>query len=144
MEKHRISFSKGEEQNYNKLSKGNLFQSNDLVQLKALSTDLEFKVRKSFLKLNKILTTKKLTLFATYNAYDTDRNGQLTIAQFERILKRLDTSFTQEQIATVFDFIDVDQSKYIDFDELNSYYCKVNGLSEILETEEPSFKKGKN
>lgn len=144
MEKHRISFSKGEEQNYNKLSKGNLFQSNDLVQLKALSTDLEFKVRKSFLKLNKILTTKKLTLFATYNAYNTDRNGQLTIAQFERILKRLDTSFTQEQIATVFDFIDVDQSKYIDFDELNSYYCKVNGLSEILETEEPNFKKGKN
>jgi Ca2+-binding EF-hand superfamily protein len=40
----------------------------------------------------------------------------------------LDTSFTEEEILTVFNFIDEDQSKTIDFEELNSYYCKVNGL----------------
>ena len=45
---------------------------------------------------------------------------------------------------TVFDFIDVDQSKTIDFDELNSYYCKVNGLSEILETETTGLNKNKS
>jgi hypothetical protein len=39
-------------------------------------------VKKCFLKLNRILTTKKLTLYATYNAYDTDRNGMLTIMEF--------------------------------------------------------------
>ena len=109
-----------------------------------MPSDLEFKVKKCFLKLNKILTTKKLTLFATYNAYDTDRNGQLTITEFERILKRLDTSFTEEEILTVFDFIDVDQSKTIDFDELNSYYCKVNGLSEVLEADSTGLNKNKS
>jgi Ca2+-binding EF-hand superfamily protein len=61
-----------------------------------MSTDLELKVRKSFLKLNKILTTKKIPLVETYDAYDTDKNGELTITEFERILKRLDTSFTSE------------------------------------------------
>ena len=45
-----------------------------------MSSKLEIKVKRCFLKLNKILTNKKLTLFATYNAYDTDRNGQLTIS----------------------------------------------------------------
>ena len=87
-----------------------------MTDLKSMPSDLEFKVRKSFLKLNKILTTKKLTLFATYNAYDTDRNGQLTVTEFERILKRLDTSFTEEEILTVFGFIDTDQSKTINFE----------------------------
>ena len=48
------------------------------------------------MKLNKILSAKKITLYATYNAYDTDRNGQLTISEFERILKRLDSSFTED------------------------------------------------
>lgn len=61
-----------------------------------MSTELQIKVKKCFLKLNKILTNKNLTLFATYNAYDTDRNGQLTITEFQRILKRLDTSFNEE------------------------------------------------
>ena len=91
------------------------------------------KVKKCFLKLHRILTSKKLTLFATYNAYDTDRNGQLTVSEFERILKRLDTSFTSEEIASVFNFIDTDGSKSLDFLELNSYYCKVNGIADTME-----------
>lgn len=90
------------------------------------------KVKKSFIKLNKILTAKKLSLYATYNAYDTDRNGKLTLCEFEKIMKRLDTSFTEDEIVSIFNFIDVDKSKTIEFDELNSYYCKVNGLAPTL------------
>jgi hypothetical protein len=47
-----------------------------------MPSELEVKVKKCFAKLYKILTTKKLTLSATFNAYDTDRNGQLTIDEF--------------------------------------------------------------
>ena len=32
--------------------------------------------------------------------------------------------------------IDVDQSKTIEFDELNAYYCKVNGLPFSLDESE--------
>lgn len=43
-------------------------------------------------------------------------------------MKRLDGSFTREEVEAVFEFIDKDKSKTIEFDELNSYYCKVNGI----------------
>jgi hypothetical protein len=44
------------------------------------------------------------------------------------MLGRLDPSFSNEDISTIFDFIDTDRSKTIEFEELNEYYCKVNGL----------------
>lgn len=47
-------------------------------------------------------------------------------------MKRLDSTFTHEEIIAVFDYIDTDKSKTIEFDELNSYYCKVNGIPESL------------
>lgn len=81
----------------------------------------------------KILSSKKLTLYKTFSAYDTDKSGELTINEFEKIIKRLDSSFKEEEIQAVFDFIDTDRSKTIEFDELNSYYCKVNAIPESLE-----------
>jgi hypothetical protein len=33
----------------------------------------------------------------------------------------------------VFELIDKDKSKTIEFEELNSYYCKVNGIPERLD-----------
>jgi len=33
----------------------------------------------------------------------------------------------------VFEFIDRDRSKTIEFDELNSMYCKVNGIPQVLD-----------
>ena len=32
----------------------------------------------------------------------------------------------------IFEIVDVDNSKTIEFDELNSYYCKINGIPEAL------------
>ena len=44
------------------------------------------------------------------------------------MINRLDPSLTKEDVGTLFDYIDTDKSKTIEFEELNAYYCKVNGL----------------
>lgn len=85
-------------------------------------------MKKCFVKLYKILSTKKLTLYKTFCAYDTNKSGELTIDEFEKIMKRLDSSFTAEEVQDIFDYIDVDHSKTIEFDELNAYYCKISGI----------------
>lgn len=58
-------------------------------------------------------------------------------------MKRLDNTFSGEEIRGVFEFIDVDHSKTIEFDELNSYYCKVNGIPETLELPPDYYQKAK-
>jgi hypothetical protein len=40
-----------------------------------MSNELENKVKKCFVKLYKILSTKKLTLYKTFCAYDTNKSG---------------------------------------------------------------------
>ena len=80
MERHRISFNKSMEGSHNSFIKK--LESEDNKSDKSMSSELEAKVKKSFIKLNKILNAKKLSLYATYNAYDTDRNGKLTLGEF--------------------------------------------------------------
>jgi len=41
---------------------------------------------------------------------------------------KLDSSFTEEDVVAVFNVIDTDHSKSIEFEELNAYYCKVNSI----------------
>ena len=48
-------------------------------------------------------------------------------------MKRLDSTFNEDEIQAIFEYIDTDKSKTIEFDELNGYYCKVNGIPETLE-----------
>ena len=67
-----------------------------------MSSHLEIKVKKSFVKLYRILSSKKLTLYKTFSAYDTDKSGELTIEEFEKIMKRLDNTFTQDEVQSVF------------------------------------------
>ena len=43
-------------------------------------------------------------------------------------MKRLDSSFTEEELMLIFDLIDEDKSKSISFNELNSYFSKINGI----------------
>lgn len=40
-----------------------------------MPNELEYKAKRCFVKLFKILSAKKLTLFKTYSAYDTDKSG---------------------------------------------------------------------
>ena len=48
-------------------------------------------------------------------------------------MKRLDSTFSEDEIQAIFEYIDTDRSKTVEFDELNNYYCKVNGIPESLE-----------
>ena len=43
-------------------------------------------------------------------------------------MKRLDSSFTEEELVLIFDLIDEDKSKSISFNELNSYFSKINEI----------------
>lgn len=112
------------------LNKSESFSEQNMQDFKkkALSSDLQIKAKKCFVKLYNILTIKRISLYRTFVAYDADKSGQLAVDEFEKILKRLDGSFTKEEVEAVFSFIDKDKSKTIEFDELNSYYCKVNGI----------------
>ncbi len=59
-----------------------------------MTNELELKVNKCFTKLYQILRLKKLTLYKTFLAYDSDRSGELAIGEFSKIMKRLDSSFS--------------------------------------------------
>ena len=117
------------------------FMSSD--DSKGPSTELENKIRDAFKKLDHTLTKKGLTLFKVYTAYDGDKSGQLDIKEFSKILKRLDPGFTEEEVEIIFDLVDEDRSKTIEFHELNRYFCKVNGLPESLHAAPSDFKKKK-
>lgn len=43
-------------------------------------------------------------------------------------MNKLDKTMPNEEILEAFNLIDEDGSKTIEFDELNKYYCKVNGI----------------
>lgn len=43
-------------------------------------------------------------------------------------MKKLDPSIGDDEIKLIFEIVDVDNSKTVEFNELNSYYCKVNGI----------------
>jgi hypothetical protein len=53
-------------------------------------------VRKAFVKLFKILNDKRLTLYRTFKAYDEGKKGHLGVGEFEKILGKLDGSFSSK------------------------------------------------
>ncbi len=42
-----------------------------------VTEEIEYKIRKAFIKLFKILNDKKLTLYKTFKAYDQNKKGRL-------------------------------------------------------------------
>lgn len=139
MEKHYISFSK---LGLDKQGEGGGLQmkkaeSVECLENKKMSSDLESRVKKCFEKLYRILKSKRITLYRTFQAYDQERRGLLTPAEFQRILLKLDPTFTNEETQAVFEFVDIDHSNTIEFEELRSVYCKINGIPETLE--DPTF-----
>jgi Ca2+-binding EF-hand superfamily protein len=45
----------------------------------------------------------------------------------------MDSTLTAEEIERVFNSIDKNGSKSINFEQLNNFYCKINGLVESLQ-----------
>ena len=126
MARHNIVFDLA-----NKLRKANTYQEDE--EGRELSEQLAEKAKKCFERLYRVLNYKKISLKKTFQAYDRDGNGNLTFECFKNMISRLDNSFTEDDIVSVFEVIDRDKSKTIEFDELNAYYCKVNGLPFTLD-----------
>lgn len=64
----------------------------------------------------------------TFNAYDKDAMGSLTLENFKNMMARLDSKFTQTEIAAIFEVVDANHSKSIEFEELYAYFCKMNNM----------------
>ena len=62
---------------------------------KTMTNELEQKTRQCFVKLYKTLTHKNLTLYKIFLTYDVDRSGTLTLDEFAKILRRLDSSVSE-------------------------------------------------
>jgi Ca2+-binding EF-hand superfamily protein len=81
-----------------------------------IDLELENKVRTCFKRLESTLQKKNLNLYKVFVAYDGDKSGQLSIDEFSKIMKRLDSSFVDSEIETIFDVIDQDKSKTVEFE----------------------------
>ena len=110
---------------------------------KNISSELEKKINVAFHKLEHTLQRKNLTLYQVFTAYDGDKSGQLDLKEFSKIMKRLDPGFQDEEIENIFFLVDTDKSKTIEFDELNSYFCKINGLPESMHAPSGHFSRKK-
>ena len=73
------------------------------------------KAKKSFERLYRVLSYKKISLKRTFEAYDKEGQGNLSFDCFKNMIGRLDPTFTKDDVQTLFDFIDSDHSKSIEF-----------------------------
>jgi Ca2+-binding EF-hand superfamily protein len=69
-----------------------------------------------------------MTLQKVFNDFDKQKDGKLSENEFFKMMNKLDKTMPQDEIMEAFNLIDEDGSKTIEFDELNKYYCKVNGI----------------
>lgn len=93
-----------------------------------IDIELENKIRSCFKRLENQLIKKQVTLFKVFVAYDTDKSGSFTFEEFAKVLRKIDDSFTNEELKQIFTIVDEDNSNTIQFSELNAYYSKINGI----------------
>lgn len=58
------------------------------------TNETETKLVGAFHKLSIKLQKNNISLFQVFEAYDVNKDGDLTITEFRRIMKKLDDSFT--------------------------------------------------
>lgn len=75
------------------------------------------------------MTKNSIQLFQVYDAYDINKDGDMTTKEFSRILKKLDETFTEEEIAISFKIVDISGNGSISFEEFNKYFCKCVGIA---------------
>lgn len=69
-----------------------------------------------------------MSLQKVFNDFDKQKDGKLSETEFIRMMEKLDKTMPKDEIIEAFNLIDQDGSKTIEFDEMNKYYCKVNGI----------------
>jgi hypothetical protein len=80
----------------------------------------------------RVVEDKQLLLFDVFNKFDKGKSGSLTREEFKRMLIRLSDDLNDEEINGAFDLIDSDNSNSVEFEELNNYFSKVNGIPEHM------------
>ena len=97
-----------------------------------MSEETEKKIRGCFVKLLRILQSKNMILEDAFTKFDKGKNGKLTRSEFKSMIFQVTSELGEEEINGAFDLIDTDNSNSLDFDELNKYFSKVNGIPEHL------------
>ena len=106
------------------------FHRQDTETFNYIPQEVSKKIESCFMKLYKIITRNKLSLWKVFNDFD-KKKGSLTLEDFTLLIKKLSGSnmeVSDEEIRLGFEAIDEDNSRSIEFQELNKYYCKINGI----------------
>jgi Ca2+-binding EF-hand superfamily protein len=88
---------------------------------------IELKIIHAFKRLSQKMHKNHVSLKQVFDAYDLNRDGDINIKEFRRIMLKLDESLTDEEIQIAFDIIDIDNSQTIIFEEFWKYFCKCTG-----------------
>lgn len=56
-----------------------------------------------------------MSLFKAFFAYSSEKKGQLTYEDFKKMLRRLDNNLAEDELEAIFEYIDIDHSKTIEF-----------------------------
>lgn len=75
------------------------------------------------------MTNKGIYLHQVYDAYDVNKDGDMTVVELSRILRKLDETFSEEEMRISFDIIDISSNGSISFDEFHQYFCKCVGIA---------------
>ena len=59
---------------------------------------LQKKVKDCFTKMDYILNKRNATLYQVFKAYDHDKSGELDLKEFGKIMKRLDSNFSDDEL----------------------------------------------
>lgn len=62
------------------------------------------------------LQKNNLNLYQVFEAYDVNKDGDLTIIEFRRIMKKLDSTLSQTEIEFAFLLVDFDGSGTLTFE----------------------------
>jgi Ca2+-binding EF-hand superfamily protein len=95
-----------------------------------ISPEASRKITACFEKLYRIITRNGLTLWKVFNDFD-KKKGSLTLSEFTLLLRKISSGtndITEDEIRSGFELIDEDASNSIEFEELDKYYSKVNGI----------------
>jgi len=88
---------------------------------------MELKIVAAFNRLSQKMHKNRISLRQVFDAYDVNKDGDITIKEFKRILLKLDEMLTDEEVEYAFSLVDVDHTHKIVFRELWEFFCKCTG-----------------
>ena len=94
--------------------------------------DKSHKIKACFRKLHELMMENNEHLRAVFETFDSENKDNLSPGEFRDMIKELNhgnSYISEDEIAEGFRIIDEDSSNTIEYEELEKYYCKINGLA---------------